>query len=259
MREIELARIRFVLAWLILWPVASGGAAVTTSSETFSGVGIERGVTRLRCPSQHGNAWLRTRAIIVDTGTDAAREVLLAPAHGLPAGAEAITKRCLVESGLGSTGRIAEVWLPERRDEAGSGDWAVLITRARFRGEIHRLRVGMVSAPSLAKLIADEAPISLMMHSLVADQNHCRILGAGLRSRRQSASGVFLHSCRTWPGVSGAPIVARFDGRPVVIGFNSGRLIRPLDHEGPLYLGVGRVIDAEIASAIRRATKRARH
>ncbi len=222
-------------------------------------MGIERGVTRLRCPSQHGDGWLRTRAIIVDTATDAVREVLLAPSHGLPADIEAISKKCVVESGSGSTARIAEVWIPEHRDEASSGDWAVMTTQARFRGEIHRLRVGVVGAPSLAELIDDEAPILLMMHSPDADQDHCRILGAGLRTWQQSASGVFLHSCRTWRGVSGAPIVMRSDGLPIAIGFNSGILIRPLDHEGPLYLGVGRAIDAEIASAIRSATTRARH
>jgi len=207
---------------------------------------------------EHRAGWLRTRAIILDTGNlNAKHEVLLAPSHGLPAQPGAITHDCVVETGAGTTGQIADVWLPDDRDQAGAGDWAVLVTRTRFRDDIRRLETGRVSASTYSQLIEDEMPITLLMHSQDSDQSQCRILNVGPREHLQTDSGVFLHSCRTWPGVSGAPIVADIDGRLVVIGFSTGRLIRPHNYDGPLYLGIGRFIDERIEAAIQSAIVRA--
>jgi hypothetical protein len=259
MREIHLLRTSTAIGVLLLWHSVGVSSSITESPDAPDGAGIERGVTHLRCRARDGESWFRTRAIILDPGeSNVTGEVLLAPAHGLPARQALITRECVVDVGHGSSGEIVDVWLPANRDEAGAGDWAVLTTRKRFRGDINRLRAGMVAARAFTRLVEDHARITLLMHSQAADQDDCRILDPGDWAAGQSDSRVFVHTCRTWPGVSGAPVIAQLDGMAVVIGFNNGRLVRPRRFDGPLYLGVGRIIDAEIAAAIRSAIEHAK-
>lgn len=237
----------------------ASGSGITRPAGMITGGGIERGITRILCSQDEPSRWISSRGIILNVGQpELDHDVLLAPAHGLPADSKVVERDCIIAGSHGSTEHIAAVWLAENRNVPGSGDWAVLMTRRRIQGEISRLSARFLPPDTLERLVADETSITLMMQTSSADQDDCRMLFEGLQSELHLESGVFFHSCMTWPGVSGAPIVVAIDGAPVVIGFTIAARVRPLRYEGPLYIGIGRAIDEQIAAAVRRATERAR-
>jgi hypothetical protein len=96
-----------------------------------------------------------------------------------------------------------------------------------------------------------------MMSVAAADQANCAFTRGVPQSVRELDVGVFMHTCRSSAGLSGSPILVVFDGEPAVIGFNLGHRMKPLRSDGPLFVGVGRIIDAEIANAIHLAAERA--
>ncbi len=258
MRESRKICLAVFLAALIAQSERVDGADVTASLDIIGGAGLERGVTRVLCARENSSGFVRTRAIILNVSqSDLAHDVLLAPSHGLPSDLEVIKKDCNVVGASGAAERIVDIWLPEDRGDVGAADWAVLMTGRPIQGEISRLSAGVLAPDTLQRLVTDEAAITLMMHSVSADQDDCTMLNVGRQSKLRLQSGLFLHSCQTWAGVSGAPIVAGVNGEPVVIGFNIASQLRPQSYEGPLYLGLARVIDEQIASAIKRAAERA--
>jgi len=127
----------------------------------------------------------------------------------------------------------------------------VLVTRSGLRESVGRLRAGAMSQEVLERLIEEKKPVAVMLATAAADQHDCRILDL-------KELPVFSHSCRSWAGLSGSPIVVGLDGEPVVIGMNIAMTMRPLDMRGPLFLGVGLAIDNAIAGAIREAANPAR-
>jgi hypothetical protein len=229
-----------------------GAAAVTVPSLAgFGGTGIERGTVRVVC-ELNSQLSVRVRAVVLDVGEPAPKhDVLLAPAHGFPQDSSRIKKNCRIFGTRGPPGRIAEFWLSDSRNTSMGQDWVVLMTRSALSGSVGRLRAGVISQSSLERLAADEKAVAVMLSSSVADQRDCRILEL-LEPR------VFSHSCPGWAGLSGAPIVIALDSEPVVIGFDIASAMRPQESRGPLFLGVGLVINDTVVEAIRQAAELAR-
>lgn len=254
------------LGWLTIaaWCLAGAGgiasdtAAAAEPIETIEGVGISRGIARLICIERESGGSIRTRAIILDVGnSQPARDVLLAPAHGIPVDPDRIRQDCSVVGAGGSQLPIVELWLSGDRHELYAGDWVVLTVGAAVSGDVHRMKFAMLAQSALRDLAVDEAPVALMLYSPSVDQ-HCRILDEGLGDRRQMTAGLFIHSCRSWRGVSGAPIVIGVDGEPVVIGIHIAHFEHVRGRGNELARGIGRIIDADIEAAINAAAARAR-
>jgi hypothetical protein len=245
--------------------LASGGHALGSLTvpslevlEAQTGTGTERGIVRIRCSELHEGYWRLTRGIVVDLGDATLRhDVVLAPAHGLPADPERIEKNCRISNANGASVKIARFWFSAGRgeglDAAGgmADDWAVLLTASPLPGDVGRLRTAIFAPEPLQTLVDREATVAVMLSKAAADQTGCRLL-------ERLEPEVFLHSCRSWRGLSGAPILIGVDGEPVVVGINIAHMVRPVEVSGPLFLGVGVAIDEEIEATIRKAADRAR-
>lgn len=228
-------------------------AAVSVPSFVrVDGAGIERGIARLICEKPASDSSLRVRAVVLDLGVFSAdRDILLAPAHGLPRDAGRIKNDCRIDGAGGPPVAIAEFWLPQARNAGLGSDWIVLMSRSALKGPVGRLRVGVVSDALLERLIEDEWPVEVMLFTPLADQRDCRILGL-LEPR------IFSHSCPGWAGLSGSPILLGVDGEPVLIGVHVGNMIRPFDKRGSSFRGVSLAVDDAMAAAIERAAVHAR-
>lgn len=247
---------------IAVWCLAVAGSMATHTAvalepiDTIAGVGIGRGIARLICRESGG--FIRTRAIILDVGnSQRARDVLLAPAHGIPVDPDRIRRDCSVAGAGGTQLQIVDLWLSSDRHELYAGDWVVLTIAAIVSDDIHRMKFAMFAQSDLQELAVDQAPVALMLYSPTVDQ-HCRILNEGLGDRRQMAAGFFIHSCRSWRGVSGAPIIIGVDGEPVLIGIHIAHFEHVRGRGNELARGIGRTIDVEIESAINAAAARAR-
>ena len=246
-----------MVAWLTVGQIVYG-ADVTGSAVHAGAAGLERGIARVICAKADSSYSVRSRALIVDTGESTpAVEVMLAPAHVLPRDPQRIKPDCRIARVVGSAAKIAEFWLPDDRDTAG-GDWAVLLTDQAFNSDIGRLRTGVVAQEVLERLLAEGVPMHLVLYQPQADLHGCKLIDASRSGLTQLQHGVFSHSCRTWPGTSGAPLVVGLGGEPVVIGMNIGQSLRPSRFSGPSFYGVGQAIHAEIAATIELAVERAR-
>lgn len=233
----------------------SASAAAVATLEPQSGVGFERGVAFLRCKTGP-RSWRTSRGAILDLDLRGAdRDVILTTAHGLPASQNAVPHDCRVLGARGESYRIEYAWRGTGEDHDGIEDWAVLLVRRRVGGDVGRLRVAQVTPDGLLRLAAQQAPVRLVRTADAGDCNLYPFADAALEAR--PGSTLFFYSCPTAPGLSGSPILASIEGRPLLIAIHVGWSIRAVDH-GLRPAAVGRPIDAEIVSAMSAASTRAR-
>ena len=194
---------------------ACAEASELSAVPPLGGGGIERGIAFLRCATATKGIFQTSRGAILDVG--ATDDVLLATAHGLPPDAEAVKRDCRVLV-RGKAHAIAEVW-HAGGDRAGpKHDWAVIVTQ-RITGDVHRWRVGLATSDWLINAASQGAPISLVLRSPDVPQNDCR-----LEPETQDPRVLFAHSCVTYPGMSGSPMVVGLavEPEPVLIAVHIG-------------------------------------
>lgn len=239
------------------WAQVTNGAGTITAAASTAGFGIDRGVARLYCaqPELGPRNYRRSRGIVIDTGdAEPDREVLLVSRHGLPDAVEHIRERCTINGVRGGPIRIAAWFLPDRTSAATGDDWAVIVTEGTIDAEVTRHRYALVDDAGLQALIESEAAARLLLYSEAVDETGCR-----MRKTTSESVGVgsnlFVHSCRSWPGTSGSPIVIRINEVNTLIGMNIGRIWSPGPDDSGMYAGLGVAINGEIAAAIERAAR----
>jgi hypothetical protein len=182
---------------------------------------------------------------------------VLAPDHGLPSKTRSVLDDCWIPGERGLRYLIVDILRPEDSRVVLAGDWAVLLVDSRRASPAARLRIGQVETRVLRDFVADEIPVRQLLSVASSDQANCT-LKRDARYVEEIAVGLFMHSCRSWPGLSGAPMLVEYEGEPIVIGFNIGRRMKAVGAKGPLFIGIGRAVDAEIAAAINDAARRVR-
>jgi hypothetical protein len=240
--------------WLCFVLIAACGAGLAGAAELsavppLGGGGIERGIALLRCATATKGVFQTSRGALLDVG--ATEDVLLATAHGLPPDAQTVKRDCRVLV-RGKAHAIAEVW-HAGGDRAGpQHDWAVIVTR-RIAGDVHRWRVGLVTSDWLIDAVSQGAPVSLVLRSPDASQNACR-----LEPETQDPRVLFAHSCVTYPGMSGSPMVIGLavEPEPVLIALHIGSQARWIGTKLD-FVSVARPVDAEIAATIEAAAAHA--
>ena len=207
----------------------------------------EAGLVQIECLSE--NATYYFRGAIIDSGdADASYEVILTSLHGLPDDLSTIRRTCVVKGAQGSHVGIKDIWRPDSRGYVSPSDWAVLLTNERLRDAIERLSAVRVPYPGREKLAANDIPVRLPLR-FVEGERACSLTQFGPAGVR-SSEGLFAHTCRTWPGLSGSPILISIDDQPFVLGIHLGSRW-PYDRDPAL--GIGRFVDATIAEAINAA------
>jgi hypothetical protein len=251
---------RMRAAWL---PAASFAAAVTcvalngsgvevTTLPPPSGAGIERGVAVLRCSTDVRGVYWESRGAVLDVGADNRLDVVLTTGHGLPVAAEAVLHDCRAIA-RGKPYVVQAVWRGSTDEADWQHDWAVLLTRG-LGDNIQRLRPALVTRTTLAQLIADRAPVRLVLRFGAEAQSDCR-----LEPNTFTELPLVSHSCAGHPGLSGTPVIAMIGAQPVVIATQVGSQLA-WDGNGSRFnlASVARVLDSEVAAAIEAAAARAR-
>jgi hypothetical protein len=201
-----------------------------------------------------------SQSAILDVGDTATADVLLTTAHGLPADARSVKRDCRVLVLVrGKRHIIAEVWHAGGDRVGAEHDWTVLLTQ-RISGDVHRWRPARASGEWLANAVDRAAPVRLVRRYADAPQTDCH-----LEAKTADPRLLLAHSCATYPGQSGLPLVIALDRapEPVLIGVHVGsqwswagtrlvftRVARPLDAE------ISATIDAAAARAAQTARRR---
>lgn len=222
----------------------TAGAAEVSDLPPPDGAGVERGVAILRCGAPSGVYWT-SRATVLEVGADARSDVLVTTAHGLRASTLDVVEECTILA-RGKEHAIKEVW------NAGGSypehDWAVLLTR-RIAGEVRRWRVASMETSWLDGLVADKSRVRLVMRYADAAQSDCRLDG-------WTAQRLLMHTCMTYPGLSGSPLVVGVGSQPVLIALHVGSELR-WDGRELDFARVARPLDASVIAAIEAAALRA--
>jgi hypothetical protein len=203
---------RLGLTAIVVVAATTANAAEPTDLPPPAGTGVERGVAIVECEAPSGSL-ATSRAMVVDVGGAARTDVLLTTAHGLPAGVDDVRRRCRVLA-RGAQHAIEQVWRAQAEAGDPLHDWAVLVTR-RIRGDLRRWRVAAVADTWLAQLVADRARVRLVLRYAAEAQTDCRLEG-------WTAQRLLAHTCVTYPGTSGSPLVVGVDLEPVVIAVHVG-------------------------------------
>jgi hypothetical protein len=228
-------------AIVVLAATAAKGAELTELPPP-SGAGLERGVATLRCEAPSG-LLATSRATVLDVATDGRGDVWLATAHGLPAAAEDVRRGCHVFA-RGAARSIKHVWRAPAQVADPEHDWAVFVT-ARIEGELKRWPVTAATEGWLDLLVAEHAPVRLVLRYAGATQTDCRL-------EAWTAQRLLAHTCVTYPGTSGSPLVVGIEHEPVVIGVHVGSQLqwngKSLD-----MVSVARPLDAAVIAAVEAA------
>jgi hypothetical protein len=122
----------------------------------------------------------------------------------------------------------------------------------RIRGDLVRWRVAALDDEVREKLLNESARVRLVLRYANNEaQTSCH-----LESRAGTPRGLLPHSCITYPGMSGSPMVLGVEHEPVVIGVHVGSGLEWNGWKIEL-VSVARPIDAPVIEAIAAATERA--
>jgi hypothetical protein len=217
-----------------------------------TGIGIERGVVLVRCRAPTDGVFWFSRATVLDAGAppDGA-DVLLTTAHGLPADPADVERDCIVLV-RGKEQAISAVWHSGGNLVSEEHDWAVVLTR-RVTGEIHRWRPAHATDEWLIEAAARRAPVRLVLRYADGPQSDCH-----LEPKTADPRLLLAHSCVSYPGTSGSPLVVAIEREPspVLIGIHLGTQLTWTGTELD-FVSVARPLDAAIAAAIEAAADRA--
>lgn len=245
------------LRLLLLGALALSAAAVA-QPKPLPEPRVAHGVAAVECSLTEPQA-LRSHAAIVAAGIDRpAQDLLLTVAHGLPPTLEDTRRDCVVIGEHGERHAIAHAWLG---GDDRAGDWALLLTERALRGGVTRLPiVEPATTDALAALTAARASVQIR-HG--AADVECELRTTRWLTRAELNAAVYAHSCESWPGLSGAPMVFAGDGPATLIGIHIGQLVLPPSEEPSTTpeppastRSLGRGIDAALAAALTAAKAR---
>jgi len=239
----------FAVSFICLLPGMSANADTSVVPEY---AGAEAGLIGIECIPEGGTVGYRFRGVVIDTGSaNSSHEVILTTAHGFPAAAETITERCTVAGEKGRRYPIRAIWRPSSRDRGAVDDWAVVVTGEKLRERLWRQRVRTEPATEEKEGQGAEitVPIRLPLRFLGAERA-CALRSPG-SAGVDLEEGLFSHTCRSWSGHSGSPVLAVDERGAFIFGIHLGRRWLVETRQS---LRIGRVIDSEILAAVRDAT-----
>lgn len=227
---------------------AAARSGELTELPPAAGPGLERGVALLRCEDPESSAFWLSRATVLDAGAAANADVLLTVAHGLPSSAAEVERDCRATA-QGRDYAIAAVWGVGREVSVPEHDWAVVLLTSRIRGDVRRWRASAAAESWLEQLVDGNVAVRVVLRYAGEAQTDCRLEG-------WTQQRLLVHTCRTYPGESGSPLVVGVDHSLVLIGVHIGS---QLDWDGAKFnmMSVARPLDAAVMAAVEAATAHA--
>lgn len=240
--------VTFAVSLICLLPGLSANGDTSAVPEY---AGAEAGLIGIECIPEGGTVGYRFRGVVIDTGSvNRSHEVILTTAHGFPAATETVTERCTVVGAKERRYPIRAIWRPSSRDRGAIDDWAVVVTGRNLRERIWRQRVRTELATENEGQAGEiTVPLRLPLRFLGAERG-CVLRPPG-SAGVDLEHGLFSHTCRSWSGHSGSPVLAVDEHGAFILGIHLGRRWLPETRQS---LRIGRVIDREILAAVRDAT-----
>ncbi|HET7132622.1 MAG TPA: hypothetical protein VFJ95_10265 [Gammaproteobacteria bacterium] len=234
-------------------------AAVVTPLAARTGFDAKRGIVMLQCRGDGASTWRISHGAVIDLDLGGAdRDVILTTAHGLSQRPDALRRDCRILGAGRRAYRIEAAWRPMGDAFDTSHDWAVLLVSRRLKGDVVRLKPGQVTVDGMLRLAAQRVPVRFVSRNSDLPQRDCNLLPIDEATLGAQPDGlIMLYSCRGAPGLSGSPIVASVDGRPLLIGIHVGWGFRWLGGRLSV-VSLGHAVDAQIAAALAKAAVRAR-
>jgi hypothetical protein len=238
------------LGRLSIAALAAVGAATAWPGELTplppaGGAGVERGVALLRCSVPGSVAMRMSRATVLEVGEALAADVLLTTAHGLPPSAVEIERDCRVLV-KGEEYAIEAVWQAASQRPGPEHDWTVVLLDERIPGDLVRWRATEIAPSWLDELVAARAPVRLVLRYADAAQTDCEL-------ESWTPQRLLAHSCLTYPGTSGSPLVVGVDSTAMLIAIHVGSELR---FDGTRFdmVSVARPLDESVIAAIESAS-----
>lgn len=236
---------------LVLLPICllPGVAAYADTYVVPEYAGAEAGLIAIECVPEGETIGRRFRGVVIDAG-EIPHEVVLTTAHGFPKTADVVSERCSVAGNGSRRYPIHALWRPESRERGAVDDWAVFVTGRKFRERIWRQRLRdepvVLEQPGVDPAAAVRLPLRFLGTERSCTLRMPELNGVNLEQ------GLFAHTCRSWAGHSGSPVLAVDEHGAFVLGIHVGhRWIA----EPRLSLRIGRVIDNDVLVAVREATE----
>ena len=225
-----------------------GAAAAADTFVVPEYAGAEAGLIVIECVPEGGTVGHRFRGVAIDAG-DTRHEVILTTSHGFPATADLVAERCAVAGIRDRRYPIGAIWRPPFRARGAVDDWAVVVTDRRLRERIWRQRMRSEPVALEGQPGEPSAKVRLPLRFLGTERS-CA-LRAPESVGLELEVGLFSHTCRSWAGHSGSPVLAVDEHGAFILGIHVGRRWYAATRES---LRIGRLIDSEILDAIRDAT-----
>lgn len=250
---------------LIFVCAALGRASVSFAAEVTplaaqKGFDAERGIVLLQCRGDGANTWRISRGAVIDLDLGSAdRDVVLTTAHGLSQRPGAVRRDCRILGAGRRAYRIEAAWRPMRDAFDTRRDWAVLLVSRRLEGDVVRLKPAQVTVDGMLRLAAQKSPVRFVSRNPDVPQRDCNLLPIDEATLGPQPDGlIMVYSCHGAPGLSGSPILASIEGRPVLIGIHVGWGFQWLEGGRLSAVSLGHAVDAQIAAALAEAAVRAR-
>jgi len=240
-------RLSFCAASLVC--VLAGVPANADTSVRPEYAGAEAGLIGIECVPEGGTVGYRFRGVVIDTASAGnLHDVILTTGHGFPKDEALVTERCSIRGVNERRYPIRAIWRPNSRARGVIDDWAVVVTGRTLRERIWRQPVRAQHLAAGHQVAARQPPVRLPLRFLGAERScTLRVPGA---DRVDLETGLFAHTCRSWSGHSGSPILIADDDGAFVMGIHVGRRWIPKVRQP---FRIGRVIDTEIFDVIQHA------
>ena len=236
----------------VLWLAAAALSPMASASLTQREVAlVHAGVVQLVCRNSTTQKRTTSLGTLLDIPTIQQQDIVVVAAHGLTDD----IGQCTV--------RYGQELLSIHAVQKGEGlryarDWAVLTLSDRFSKNAQRLDWYTPSGEELANFVADQGEILVMRHTNGETGRSCRvhIPQHGLKDD-QDDDKFIVADCKTFPGMSGAPVLVGVADQPHVIGINIGRRwdLSLGEPEWERAVNLIRILDRDIQQAIEHAVE----
>ena len=230
---------------------AAGGRVQAADQLTPISSGDELGLVRVRCVTDSNFEILFRAALVQVEQLSVEHEIVLTAGHGLPRNVDTLRSQCVLIDAAGRDYRLHGAWRSDQHIRGLANDWAVLTTQRRLRRNQPRLLVAAPSVEERRRMESAESSLRLPLLT-VAEERACALEQSGI-SADERARGLFSHTCRSWHGHSGSPILALRGDAVVLIGIH---LASRWFYEGQRSIKIGRYVDTAIMDAIYAAAGR---
>ena len=227
------------------WSGFAAFAGASLSTKDIASV-AKPGVVQLKCAEPGVATTRQSLGGLLLTPSAATRDLVLVAAHGLAGDLAG----CRVQW---QQQELSVISSRQGQGDKVAGDWAVLTLNGRFQGQPQRFIWRAVAPDDFRSFTKASHKVYVLRHrnGVVGQGCATHIPTRGLKDESDQNT-VLVADCLTIPGMSGAPVMVKMDGLPVMVGLSIGQRfdLSHQDLEWKRRTNVIRLIDVGVERAI---------